>query len=80
MTLTHVMELTDPSKFAELLDYVGVAKKLIPEIEKRAKQVLDQTEGRNGHIFNLGHGILPTMSVEKVVALVDYVHNQSGKL
>ena len=51
-----------------------------PEIEKRAKQVLDQTEGRNGHIFNLGHGILPTMSVDKVVALVDYVHNQSGKL
>ena len=50
------------------------------EIEKRAKHILDQTKGRNGHIFNLGHGILPTMSVDKVAALVDYVHNQSSKL
>jgi len=49
------------------------------EIEKRAKHILDQTKGRNGHIFNLGHGILPTMSVDKVAALVDYVHNQSSK-
>lgn len=41
MTLTHVMELSDPTRFAELLDYVGVAKKLIPEIEKKARETLD---------------------------------------
>ena len=42
MTLTHVMELSDPTRFSELLDYVGVAKKLIPEIEKKAKETLDK--------------------------------------
>jgi len=42
LTLVQVTELTDPTRFAELLDYVGVAKKLIPEIEKRAKEELDK--------------------------------------
>jgi len=42
LTLVQVTELSDPTRFAELLDYVGVAKKLIPEIEKRAKEELDK--------------------------------------
>ena len=42
LTLVQVTELTDPSRFSELLDYVGVAKKLIPEIEKRAKEELEK--------------------------------------
>jgi len=42
ITLTKVESLTDPTRFAELLDYVGVAKKLIPEIEKRAKEELEK--------------------------------------
>ena len=41
LTLVQVTELTDPTRFAELLDYVGVAKKLIPEIEKKAREILD---------------------------------------
>ena len=40
ITLAQVTHLSDPSKFAELLDYVGVAKKLIPEIESKAKEEL----------------------------------------
>jgi uroporphyrinogen decarboxylase len=40
----------------------------------QAKRVLDQAEGRAGHIFNLGHGILPETPVENVIALVDMVH------
>ncbi|RMF93676.1 MAG: uroporphyrinogen decarboxylase [Nitrospinota bacterium] len=43
-------------------------------IEARAKRVLDQAGGRPGHIFNLGHGILPTTPVDNVLALVDFVH------
>ena len=42
LTLVQVTELCDPTRFAELLDYVGVAKKLIPEIEKKAKETLDK--------------------------------------
>lgn len=44
-----------------------------------AKRILDETEGRAGHIFNLGHGILPETPVENVIALVDIVHEMSGR-
>ena len=44
------------------------------EIRRRAQDVLRQAAGRPGHIFNLGHGILPQTPVENVIALVDAVH------
>jgi uroporphyrinogen decarboxylase len=50
-----------------------------PELEKRAQRVLDQAGGRPGHIFNLGHGILPQTPVENVRRLVDFVHEYSQK-
>ncbi|HVF24012.1 MAG TPA: uroporphyrinogen decarboxylase [Pyrinomonadaceae bacterium] len=40
----------------------------------QARKVLDQAGGRPGHIFNLGHGILPETPVENVIALVEMVH------
>lgn len=40
----------------------------------QARKVLDQANGRPGHIFNLGHGILPETPVENVIALVETVH------
>ena len=52
-------------------------------IEKEVKRILDGVKGRPGHIFNLGHGILPNTPAENVAALVDMVHeyssNQRGK-
>ena len=39
--------------------------------------VLARAAGRPGHIFNLGHGILPTTSLEHVQALARYVHQQT---
>ncbi len=48
-------------------------------IEKRVKDILKRAGGRSGHIFNLGHGILPETPVDNVIALVDMVHNLSGK-
>jgi len=44
------------------------------ELKERAKKVLDRMDGRAGHIFNLGHGILPTTPVDNVKRLVDFVH------
>jgi len=44
-------------------------------LRERTKQILDQAEGRAGHIFNLGHGILPETPVENVIALVEMVHD-----
>ena len=49
------------------------------EIERRAGVVLDQAAGRPGHIFNLGHGILPGTPVDHVLSLVDHVHAYSHR-
>lgn len=49
------------------------------EIRRQAKSVLDQAAGRPGHIFNLGHGILPQTPVDNAIALVDAVHELSQK-
>lgn len=50
-----------------------------PELQKRAQLVLDQVGGRPGHIFNLGHGILPQTPVDNVKRLVDFVHEYSSR-
>ncbi|MGA2264611.1 MAG: uroporphyrinogen decarboxylase family protein, partial [Acidobacteriota bacterium] len=41
---------------------------------ERTKEILDRVAGRPGHIFNLGHGILPPTPEDSVKALVDFVH------
>jgi uroporphyrinogen decarboxylase len=44
------------------------------ELEKRVRDVLDRAGGRPGHIFNLGHGVLPETAVEALQAVVEWVH------
>jgi uroporphyrinogen decarboxylase len=51
----------------------------LPYIRKRVKRILEQAAGRPGHIFNLGHGLLPDTPYENVVALVGMVYELSGK-
>jgi uroporphyrinogen decarboxylase len=48
-------------------------------VRARAKEILEQAAGRPGHVFNLGHGILPETPVENVVALVEAVHELSQR-
>jgi uroporphyrinogen decarboxylase len=50
------------------------------EIRRQVKRILAMAQGRPGHIFNLGHGILPQTPVENVVALVEMVHEVSEEL
>lgn len=45
----------------------------IPEIERRTRAILADAAGRPGHIFNLGHGILPETPVDAVAAVIDTV-------
>ena len=46
----------------------------LPELKMRVQELLKRTGSRPGHIFNLGHGILPETPVENVRAVVDIVH------
>ncbi len=48
-------------------------------IKKEVKRILDRVEGRPGHIFNLGHGILPNTPVDHVAALIEAVHHYSKR-
>jgi uroporphyrinogen decarboxylase len=48
-------------------------------IRLRAQRVLDQAGYRPGHIFNLGHGLLPDTPYENVVALIKMVHDISSQ-
>ena len=45
----------------------------------RANRILKAVDGRPGHIFNLGHGVLPNTPVDNVLALVDAVHEFRAK-
>ena len=48
------------------------------ELKSRAENILRQAAGRPGHIFNLGHGILPETPVDNVKALCDYIREHSA--
>ena len=43
----------------------------------KVRDILHRANGRPGHIFNLGHGILPETHVDNVRAVVDIVHEYS---
>jgi uroporphyrinogen decarboxylase len=49
------------------------------ELRTRAEEVLRRAGGRAGHIFNLGHGILPDTPVENVRDLARFVHEYSAR-
>ena len=48
------------------------------EIKPKAREILRRAAGRPGHIFNLGHGILPETPVESVKALAKFVQEYSA--
>ncbi len=48
-------------------------------LREQTSRVLAEVAGRPGHIFNLGHGILPGTPVDNVIALVDMVHELSAR-
>jgi uroporphyrinogen decarboxylase len=49
------------------------------EIRRRVQAVLERAGGRPGHVFNLGHGVLPETPVDNVVAMVESVHELSAR-
>src|SRR5512132_831796 len=51
----------------------------LPEIKARVHDIWRRAEGRPGHIFNLGHGILQHTPVDNVKAVVDMVHEYNAE-
>ncbi len=45
------------------------------ELKRQTFRILDQAAGRPGHIFNLGHGILPHTPVDSVLAVIGHVRS-----
>lgn len=48
-------------------------------LRSKVKKILDEAHGRPGHIFNLGHGVLPGTPVDNVTALIEMVHEMSER-
>ncbi len=48
-------------------------------VRERTLEILRQANGRPGHIFNLGHGILPQTHPDQVARLVDLVHEVTSR-
>jgi uroporphyrinogen decarboxylase len=49
------------------------------ELLRRTDDVLRRAAGRPGHIFNLGHGILPETPEESVAAVIERVHERTRR-
>jgi uroporphyrinogen decarboxylase len=48
-------------------------------VARKARDVLARAAGRDGHVFNLGHGVLPDTPVEHLQRLVDLVHEETAR-
>jgi len=51
----------------------------LPRLLAAADEVVERAGDRAGHIFNLGHGILPMTPVEHVQAVARYVHQKTSR-
>ncbi len=49
------------------------------ELKRRVEDILRRAGNRPGHIFNLGHGILPNTSMDQVAAAIEMVHTLSAR-
>ena len=48
-------------------------------VERETRAVLAAAGGRDGHVFNLGHGVLPSTPVEHLQLVVDLVHEETAR-
>jgi len=48
-------------------------------LQRKAIDVLDRAAGRAGHVFNLGHGVLPASDPDALRRLVDLVHERTAR-
>ena len=49
-------------------------------IEKKAKEIINQGIAYPGHIFNLGHGVFPSVDPEVLKRLTAFIHEYSARM
>ena len=57
------------------LDPALLAEATPEKVAAETNHLLEEMRGRNGYIFNLGHGVPPTAKLENIAALVGAVKN-----
>ncbi|HVB53612.1 MAG TPA: uroporphyrinogen decarboxylase [Candidatus Acidoferrales bacterium] len=74
LPLREAWEIVGPQRFIQgNLDPAAVLAPW-PVLEEGAREVLQQVDHRPGHIFNLGHGVLPESDPDQLRRLVELVH------
>ncbi|MFC9684375.1 uroporphyrinogen decarboxylase family protein, partial [Streptomyces sp. NPDC056948] len=48
-------------------------------VEAKTQEVLDAAAGLEGHVFNLGHGVMPSTDPDALTRLVEYVHTHTAR-
>lgn len=48
-------------------------------VETKAREVLEAAAGLEGHVFNLGHGVMPSTDPDALTRLVEYVHTRTAR-
>ncbi|MEV0221576.1 uroporphyrinogen decarboxylase [Streptomyces sp. NPDC050704] len=48
-------------------------------VEEKTQEILDAAAGLEGHVFNLGHGVLPSTNPDALTRLVEYVHTRTAR-
>jgi uroporphyrinogen decarboxylase len=50
-----------------------------PAVEEHVRRILAEGRRARGHVFNLGHGVLPETSPDTLARLADLVHSASAR-
>jgi uroporphyrinogen decarboxylase len=48
-------------------------------VEAKTREVLESAKDLEGHVFNLGHGVMPSTDPDALTRLVEYVHTRTAR-
>jgi len=48
-------------------------------VERQARDILERSKGASGHVFNLGHGVLPQTDPDVLIRLTEWIHEVTAR-